>query len=100
MSGPALPFSREEYAARLAKTRAAMDAAFFEIAGCYRRYHCPLCRTVFLGARRRGPARETAPIGYRRNKRLRLWPESGGRHPRISMRPPPFHLVPGKHCRR
>ena len=21
----------------------------FEIAGCYRRYHCPLCRTVFLG---------------------------------------------------
>lgn len=22
---------------------------FFEIAGCYRRYHCPLSRTVFLG---------------------------------------------------
>lgn len=22
---------------------------FFEIAGCYRRYHCPLCRTIFLG---------------------------------------------------
>jgi ectoine hydrolase len=22
---------------------------FFEIAGCYRRYHAPLCRTVFLG---------------------------------------------------
>jgi len=22
---------------------------FFEIAGCYRRYHCPLCRTVYLG---------------------------------------------------
>ncbi len=24
-------------------------ATFFEIAGCYRRYHAPLCRTVFLG---------------------------------------------------
>jgi len=22
---------------------------FFEIAGCYKRYHCPLCRTVYLG---------------------------------------------------
>ncbi len=22
---------------------------FFEIAGCYRRYHCPLCRTIYLG---------------------------------------------------
>ncbi len=22
---------------------------FFEIAGCHRRYHCPLCRTVYLG---------------------------------------------------
>jgi Xaa-Pro aminopeptidase len=22
---------------------------FFEIAGCYHRYHCPLSRTVFLG---------------------------------------------------
>ena len=25
------------------------EGTFFEIAGCYRRYHCPLCRTVFLG---------------------------------------------------
>lgn len=25
------------------------EATFFEIAGCYRRYHVPLCRTVFLG---------------------------------------------------
>jgi ectoine hydrolase len=25
------------------------EATFFEIAGCYRRYHTPLCRTVFLG---------------------------------------------------
>ncbi len=24
-------------------------ATFFEIAGCYRRYHTPFCRTVFLG---------------------------------------------------
>lgn len=25
------------------------EATFFEIAGCYRRYHCPLSRTIFLG---------------------------------------------------
>ncbi|MYB33633.1 MAG: M24 family metallopeptidase [Gammaproteobacteria bacterium] len=25
------------------------EATFFELAGCYRRYHTPLCRTVFLG---------------------------------------------------
>lgn len=25
------------------------EATFFEIAGCYRRYHAPFCRTVFLG---------------------------------------------------
>ena len=25
-------------------------ATFFEISGCYRRYHAPLCRTVFLGS--------------------------------------------------
>ncbi|MBO6726678.1 MAG: ectoine hydrolase DoeA [Rhizobiaceae bacterium] len=25
------------------------QATFFEIAGCYRRYHAPFCRTVFLG---------------------------------------------------
>jgi ectoine hydrolase len=25
------------------------EATFFEIAGCYRRYHVPLSRTVFLG---------------------------------------------------
>ena len=24
-------------------------ATFFEIAGCYRRYHAPFCRTIFLG---------------------------------------------------
>jgi ectoine hydrolase len=25
------------------------EATFFEIAGCYRRYHAPFCRTLFLG---------------------------------------------------
>jgi ectoine hydrolase len=25
------------------------EITFFELAGCYRRYHCPLSRTVFLG---------------------------------------------------
>jgi len=25
------------------------EATFFEISGCFRRYHAPLCRTVFLG---------------------------------------------------
>ncbi|MEM9269886.1 MAG: M24 family metallopeptidase, partial [Pseudomonadota bacterium] len=25
------------------------EATFFELSGCYRRYHAPLCRTVFLG---------------------------------------------------
>ena len=29
---------------------AADEGVFFEIAGCYRRYHAPLCRTVYLGA--------------------------------------------------
>ncbi|MEK6216708.1 MAG: M24 family metallopeptidase, partial [Boseongicola sp.] len=26
------------------------EATFFELSGCYRRYHAPLCRTVHLGA--------------------------------------------------
>lgn len=25
------------------------EGTFFEIAGCYQRYHCPLSRTIFLG---------------------------------------------------
>jgi ectoine hydrolase len=25
------------------------EATFFEIAGCYKRYHCPLSRTIYLG---------------------------------------------------
>lgn len=28
---------------------AAGQGTFIEIAGCYRRYHCPLCRTIYLG---------------------------------------------------
>jgi ectoine hydrolase len=26
------------------------EATFFEISGCYRRYHTPFCRTIFLGS--------------------------------------------------
>jgi ectoine hydrolase len=26
------------------------EGTFFEIAGCYRRYHCPLSRTIYLGS--------------------------------------------------
>jgi ectoine hydrolase len=26
------------------------EGTFFELAGCYRRYHCPLSRTIYLGA--------------------------------------------------
>lgn len=33
------------------------EATFFEIAGCYRRYHCPQSRTLFLG---------TMPDAYKR----------------------------------
>lgn len=25
------------------------EGTFFELAGCHRRYHCPLCRTIYLG---------------------------------------------------
>jgi ectoine hydrolase len=31
------------------KPMMAGEATFFEIAGCYRRYHCPQSRTLFLG---------------------------------------------------
>ncbi|AXS40461.1 ectoine hydrolase DoeA [Breoghania sp. L-A4] len=31
------------------KPMRANEGTFFEIAGCYNRYHCPLSRTVFLG---------------------------------------------------
>ncbi len=33
------------------------EGTFFELSGCYRRYHAPLCRTVYLG---------TPPAFYRR----------------------------------
>jgi ectoine hydrolase len=42
----------EASAAHLTWTDAPMRAdegTFYEIAGCYRRYHVPLCRTVYLG---------------------------------------------------
>jgi len=26
------------------------EATFFELSGCYRRYHAPLCRTIYLGS--------------------------------------------------
>jgi len=31
------------------KPMRAGEGTFFEIAGCYRRYHCPLSRTIYLG---------------------------------------------------
>ena len=49
---PLLPSGADASAAHLTWNEdplRAGEATFFEIAGCYRRYHCPLCRTVFLG---------------------------------------------------
>ena len=49
---PLLPTGRDAAAAHLTwDDRPFEDGAgtFFEIAGVYRRYHCPLCRTVYLG---------------------------------------------------
>ncbi|MDD9877198.1 MAG: ectoine hydrolase DoeA [Magnetovibrio sp.] len=49
---PMLPSGADASAAHLTwddKPMKAGEATFFEIAGVYRRYHCPLCRTVFLG---------------------------------------------------
>ena len=49
---PLLPSGRDASAAHLTWSDAPLRAGegtFFEVAGCYRRYHCPLCRTVFLG---------------------------------------------------
>lgn len=50
---PMLPSGADASAAHLTwddKPLKSGEATFFEIAGVYRRYHCPLCRTVFLGA--------------------------------------------------
>jgi ectoine hydrolase len=49
---PMLPSGADASAAHLTwddKPMRPNEATFFEIAGAYRRYHCPLCRTVYLG---------------------------------------------------
>lgn len=49
---PLLPSGKDASAPHLTwddKPMRAGEGTFFEIAGCYRRYHCPLSRTVFLG---------------------------------------------------
>lgn len=49
---PLLPSGEEASAPHLTwddKPMRSNEGTFFEIAGCYRRYHCPLSRTVFLG---------------------------------------------------
>jgi ectoine hydrolase len=49
---PLLPSGADASAPHLTwddKPMKADEGTFFEIAGCYRRYHCPLSRTVFLG---------------------------------------------------
>ena len=49
---PLLPSGADASAPHLTwddKPMQAGEGTFFEIAGCYHRYHCPLSRTVFLG---------------------------------------------------
>ena len=49
---PLTPSGLDATAAHLTWDGAPMksgEATFFELSGCYRRYHAPLCRTVFLG---------------------------------------------------
>ena len=49
---PLLPSGPDAAAPHLTwddKPMQAGEGTFFEIAGCYHRYHCPLSRTVFLG---------------------------------------------------
>jgi len=49
---PLLPSGPDAAAAHLTwdgRPFQANEATFFEISGCYRRYHAPLCRTVYLG---------------------------------------------------
>ena len=49
---PLLPSGADASAPHLTwddKPMKANEGTFFEIAGCYNRYHCPLSRTVFLG---------------------------------------------------
>lgn len=50
---PLLPTGKDASAAHLTWDDRVLQTGagtFFEIAGCYRRYHCPLCRTIYLGA--------------------------------------------------
>ena len=49
---PLLPSGAEASAPHLTwddRPMQAGEGTFFEIAGCYKRYHCPLSRTIFLG---------------------------------------------------
>lgn len=49
---PLTPSGLDATAAHLTWNGAPMregEATFFELSGCYRRYHAPICRTVFLG---------------------------------------------------
>ena len=49
---PLLPSGAEASASHLTwddKPMRSGEGTFFEIAGCHKRYHCPLSRTVFLG---------------------------------------------------
>ena len=49
---PLLPSGQDAAAPHLTwddRPMKAGEGTFFEIAGCYNRYHCPLSRTVFLG---------------------------------------------------
>jgi len=49
---PLLPTGEDASAAHLTwndKPLQSGEGTFFEIAGCYKRYHCPTCRTVYLG---------------------------------------------------
>jgi ectoine hydrolase len=49
---PLLPTGKDASAAHLTWDDRKFEkgaATFFEIAGCHRRYHAPLCRTVYLG---------------------------------------------------
>ncbi len=49
---PLTPTGRDATAAHLTWNDKPLESGagtFFEIAGCYRRYHAPMCRTVYLG---------------------------------------------------
>ncbi|MBN2905604.1 MAG: M24 family metallopeptidase [Rhodobacteraceae bacterium] len=49
---PLLPSGPDAAASHLTwdgRKFASGEATFFEVSGCYRRYHAPFCRTVFLG---------------------------------------------------